>query len=158
MRRVGSQLAAIAAAVALGGCGAGGPGKAKETEGKASPPQSARARVMAMDPAAAAEFLVDQVRNGPGGPRQCAFVYEFADLGDVPEGDAAGPHRAHVGARAFTLQCGAPGARGARRYVVYMPRVGTEAVVAPCAAPECAAGFLGPEDSSPAVPAEDFDK
>jgi hypothetical protein len=159
MQRAGRKRAAVIAALALlSACGAGGQGKEKAGEAEAASAQSARDRIMAMDPTAAADFLVDQVRNGAGGPRPCEFVYEFADLGDVPEGEAAGVHRAHVGARAFTLQCGVPGGRGARRYVVYLPRAQPDAVIAPCAEDACAAGFLGADDPAPLVPAEDFTK
>ncbi|MBI1186596.1 MAG: hypothetical protein GC206_04580 [Alphaproteobacteria bacterium] len=147
----------IAMTVALGACGVGEQEKAKAEDEKAAA-QSARDRILAMDPTAAADFLVDQVRNGPGGPRACDFVYEFADLGDVPAGEAAGVHRAHVGARAFTLQCGAPGASGARRYVVYLPRARGDAVIAPCAEAACASGFLAAGDAAPAIPPEDFEK
>jgi len=145
---------AFAALSAAASCGGGGPAKAKEADAAS---QNARARVMAMDPTAMAGFLIDQVRNGEGGPRSCEFVFEIAEMGDVPDG-AEGPHQNHIGARAYTLQCGEPGARGAQRYLVYLPRDRVEATVAPCASGACDAGFLSAEDAAPGVPPADMEK
>lgn len=150
MRAGWRQAALIGLALMLAACGEAGAEKKAKNENE---PKDMRAKLMAMDPDPASKILIDEVRKGEGGAARACNAPELALLGDVPQGAQA--HAAHVGARAWTVRCGPP---GAPRFVVYLSNEKMEAEVEPCVRGEvdvCTESFV---TDTQGVPPEDLDR